>query len=588
MAERLSWSFLAALAALSLWSAGAHANGQILGVQGRVVSGSSVVEITTAEQCQVPALDLSRSNPPRLILDFPDCDGSLVEGSYRPAASDLDALVVVPFEGGGRVIMRAQSAFEYRVLRGPGRTVVVLGGGLLRRLPPAAAPPTAVTPPEVPPEPPGDGLAPPEHSLAMLDLAALDAIIAEAEAQEAGAVALAGYYQLETAYSYRSPGHWSKMRNLLEVSATGGVGANGQWRLGARGSYDAVYDVTDHYDSRVEDDQRLQFDIRESYLDWSLGDLDFRVGRQQIVWGEVVGLFFADVVSALDLRESVLPEFDYMRIPQWALRGEYFGPELHVETVWIPYMSYNDIGEAGWDFYPFQPDLPGGVAFRQDERPDDTFGHSAAGLRLSTLQGGWDGALFYYTSRDRDAAFSREIEFGPEPRVVFTPTHSRIHQFGATLAKDFGKTVLKAEAVYTVNRNFNLDTLDAGDGLAEQNVLSYIGSALFSYPRETQLNLQFFQNWLPDREPGVLLPELETGASVMLRTHALATNFESQIFWLKTFNQDSSLFRLRGTWRFAANWRAVAGWDVLGGDDVSAFGRFDDNDRAYAELRYSF
>jgi len=55
----------------------------------------------------------------------------------------------------------------------------------------------------------------------------------------------------------------------------------------------------------------------------SLRRLGFRLGRQHIVWGEMVGLFFADVVSAKDMRQFILPDFDMIRIPQWAARAEF-------------------------------------------------------------------------------------------------------------------------------------------------------------------------------------------------------------------------------------------------------------------------
>ena len=82
------------------------------------------------------------------------------------------------------------------------------------------------------------------------------------------------------------------------------------------------------------------------------GSWDFRVGAQQIIWGEVVGLFFADVVSARDMREFLLPGFDIIRIPQWAARAEYFAGDTHVEFIWIPVPLFDRIGKPGADFYP--------------------------------------------------------------------------------------------------------------------------------------------------------------------------------------------------------------------------------------------
>jgi hypothetical protein len=54
------------------------------------------------------------------------------------------------------------------------------------------------------------------------------------------------------------------------------------------------------------------------------GNWEFRLGRQHVVWGELVGAFVADVVSARDMREFILPEpeLQMLRIPQWAARAE--------------------------------------------------------------------------------------------------------------------------------------------------------------------------------------------------------------------------------------------------------------------------
>jgi hypothetical protein len=114
------------------------------------------------------------------------------------------------------------------------------------------------------------------------------------------------------------------MLTRAELSSQGNLGNGIKWKLGARVDYDAVYDLYDFYPSDVKDDQRFNLYLRENYLDISANDWDFRLGKQNVVWGEMVGLFFADVVSARDMREFILPEFDTMRIPQWAARAEYF------------------------------------------------------------------------------------------------------------------------------------------------------------------------------------------------------------------------------------------------------------------------
>ena len=129
---------------------------------------------------------------------------------------------------------------------------------------------------------------------------------------------------------------------------------------------------------------------------------DFRLGAQQIIWGEVVGLFFADVVSARDMREFLLPSFDIIRIPQWAARAEYFAGDSHVEFIWIPVPAFDRIGKPGADFYPAplpSPTPPSVAAlFLDPQRPDRNLGNSNYGVRANTLVSGWDIAAFYYRS----------------------------------------------------------------------------------------------------------------------------------------------------------------------------------------------
>ena len=223
-----------------------------------------------------------------------------------------------------------------------------------------------------------------------------------------------GFLNSKLAYTYPSPGHLSMFRNTLELETSGRFNANISWKASARGVYDAVFNLNDFYPDRVRDNRRLEGALHETYLDVSSGDWDFRLGRQNIIWGEMVGLFFADVVSAKDTRQTVAEDFDLIRIPQWALRAEHFKGDFHSEAIWIPYMTYNEIGKPGDDFYPLgtQP-LPGNTIIRNDDQPSQKLSNSAYGLRLSMLKAGWDVSGFYYHSVDASPFFSRTINKRP-------------------------------------------------------------------------------------------------------------------------------------------------------------------------------
>src|SRR5262249_37294341 len=215
---------------------------------------------------------------------------------------------------------------------------------------------------------------------------------------------------------------------------------------------------------------------------------------QQIIWGEVVGLFFADVVSAKDEREFLLPTFDLIRIPQLAARAEYFNGDSHLELIWIPIPTFDRLGKPGADFYPapLPSPTPEGVSalFNDPETPSRSLSNSNYGVRFNTLVSGWDLAAFYYRSMSTQPTFYRLDTGNPAQPFVFQPRFDRIWQVGGTLSKDLGEMVLRAEAVYANGQGYSVTTPSAPQGVLQKSTFDYIVSVEWALPGDTRLNLQ--------------------------------------------------------------------------------------------------
>lgn len=409
-------------------------------------------------------------------------------------------------------------------------------------------------------------------------------------------VRFGGFAQSETAYTYSGDEHWSKFRNLLGVNAEGAFNESLSWKFSGWAYYDPVYDSSDYYPADVREDQRHEVLLRETYADLSAGDWDFRFGRQNIVWGEMVGLFFADVVSARDLREFVAQDFDRIRIPQWAARAEYFKDDMHAEFVWIPKMSYDEIGKpgdcfhCGADFYPYPPQIPGfGYRVGQESKPNGGSDDMAYGLRLSYLLNGWDVSGFYYRSMDAAPAFSRQIVLESSgPTLLYTPDHQRIQQWGMTFAKDLDGVVFRGEAIYTQGRRFDVLRLSDADGLEAKNYLDYVLSLDYSLENDARLNLQAFQRYYVQYDQAMIPDRLESGVSVYYSAKAWDNRLEPEITLIHSLNRNDWMLRPRLTWNISQDLKASFGVDVFHGPPEGLFGRYTDADRVYGELRYSF
>lgn len=398
-----------------------------------------------------------------------------------------------------------------------------------------------------------------------------------------------GHFQEEVARTYAAPAHWSKILSRMEIGSHGRLGQGVQWTVSGRLDYNAVYDLTDYYQPQVRDAQRKEFQLRDTYLDFSAGSLDWRVGRQQIVWGEMVGLFFADVVSAKDMREFVVRDFDGLRIPQWAARAEYFKDDFHAEVVWIPLPSYDKLGKpqdffspaSGSDFYPYPPSaLP--PIILDEEKPSSSIDHGNFGIRVSQLTQGWDLSGFFYTSMNSAPTFYRT---GVN---TFTPRHDRIWQMGGTLAKDFNSFVLKAETVYSDGRKYNLrNTPTDPDGVVEQNTLDWVIGLDFNPTSDIRVNTQLFERYFFNHVSDIVPDRSENGATLLVN-YKLPRHWDVEALLVRSLNRDDWMFRPKAAWGFQPNWKLTLGLDVFHGPYDGLFGQYTHNDRGYAEIRYDF
>jgi hypothetical protein len=400
-----------------------------------------------------------------------------------------------------------------------------------------------------------------------------------------------GFIDALPAYTYASPAHWSRGVVRLQLTAQGEIAEQLKWKLGGRLDVDPVYYGSDFYLPAVKRDQRIDFFYRENYLDFSAGDWDFRLGAQQIVWGEVVGLFVADVVSARDEREFLLPSFDIIRIPQVAARAEYSAGDSHLELVWIPVPVFDKIGKPGADFYParLRSPTPDELAsqFQDPSKPARRLSNSNYGFRVGTLAAGWDLSAFYYRSFSTAPTFYR-LGLGGNQPFTFEPRYDRIWQIGGTVTKDVSDFVVRAETVYTHGLGSSVNDIGNPQGVVFRPMLDYIVSADFTLPRDTRLNVQAFQRvFFGGGGSDLVVKSDGFGASIFISTKLTGT-LEPQVQWLQSLQRGGGLIRPRLNWTAAKNTTLGLGADIFTGPSDGFFGRYNNRDRIYAELRYDF
>ena len=101
------------------------------------------------------------------------------------------------------------------------------------------------------------------------------------------------------------------------------------------------------------------------------------------------------------------------------------------------------------------------------------------------------------------------------------------------------------------------------------------------------MNVQLFNRWYSGGHDDLAIQNGAPGASLYISTK-LTSTLEPQLLWIQYFREGGGLVRPRLNWLVAPNVTLSAGFDIFTGPSDGFFGRFDNRDRVYGEMRYSF
>lgn len=337
----------------------------------------------------------------------------------------------------------------------------------------------------------------------------------------------------------------------------------------------------------------VQFEMRELYIETTVGDTYLTIGKQQVVWGKADGLKVLDVVNPQDFREFVLDDFDDSRIPLWTFNAEIPIQEATLQLLWIPDQTYHKIPESGatYEFISNVPQAPPGVTVIQNrfDRPNDVIVDSDVGLRLSGFWKGWDLSFNYLYHYDDIPVLYRSISVGPGgPVITVSPGYERTHLIGGTFSNAFGDFTLRGEIGFSLDKFYSTTDVTDVDGVHQTDEFAYVIGLDWFGLSETLLSVQFFQNILTDDAAGLLRDQVENSVSfLVLRDFRNDTVAVSSI-WVHNFNDSDGFVRPKIEYELRDNLNLWAGFDFFYGSSKGLFGQFDHTDRLVAGMEWGF
>ena len=114
-------------------------------------------------------------------------------------------------------------------------------------------------------------------------------------------------------------GELAKFENSARIFLNGYIGEESSWHADINLIYDAEAATSDYKGH----ENYSQYDyLRELYVDTNAAGWDFRLGKQQVVWGTADGIKLLDIINPTDFRELNQAPQEDSRIPVWMINAE--------------------------------------------------------------------------------------------------------------------------------------------------------------------------------------------------------------------------------------------------------------------------
>ena len=333
--------------------------------------------------------------------------------------------------------------------------------------------------------------------------------------------------------------------------------------------------------------EEFDVDLRETYLDYTTGNFDFRLGRQIVTWGVGDLLFINDVFPKDYVSFFSGRPLEYLKIGSDALRTSYSSELVNTEFIVIPFFEPNNLPtpERFLFFDPFA-DVPS----REKEEPATTLENTQLALRVYRRIKGFDVSAYAYRGFWLTPRMKPDDLSSPTGVITFYP---ELSVYGLSAQGSALGGVLSFETGYYQSRE---DERGKDPFIPNSQIRFLIGyqrqiwedfTLGAQYYGEIMKAYSVYLNSLP---PG--FPALKEYRDIV--TLRLVQFLKNQTLRLSLFTfyspADNDYFiKPQVSYKFTDKLSTTLGANIIGGEtDTMFFGQFDKNDNIYMWIRYDF
>jgi len=326
-------------------------------------------------------------------------------------------------------------------------------------------------------------------------------------------------------------------------------------------------------------------ELREMYWQHATDNVYWKIGKQQVVWGEADGLKLLDAINPQSYREFTLDDFDDSRIPLWMVNAEIsVGDDSMLQVLLITDTSTHELAPVNSPFSFTSalvvPVPPEGVEvdINPAKSPSGGLKDSDLGVRLVSFVAGWDVSVNYlYHYVDTPVVRASLQGTLENPRVIVDQDYERSHLVGGSASTSLGQWILRSEMAFETDRYLRSEAVFPG--VVKSDVFSFVVGWDWQGWSDQFVSLQYFQGNVLNNSSQLVVDERDEKLSFLWESKFLNETLALKYLGLYSINDQDGFHQVRLTYNYQANIDIYLGGDQFYGHSQGLFGQFDQADR---------
>ena len=261
---------------------------------------------------------------------------------------------------------------------------------------------------------------------------------------------LYGSADLEAHYNFNNDKNLSTFKTLVDILGEYKFDNGTKLSGNLKGYHDFIYEFENR---AVPNGYENEINLNELNIELEISpNLDFKLGRQIVVWGKSDSIRITDILNPLDNRTPGLVDIKNLRLGRTMSKLDYYFDNLNLSVIALHENRFTKNAMQYSDFKPTEVDKP-------TSKPEDSLKNTGVALSLTGAFEGYDVGLYFADT------------YIDKPYLVESNTllkyDNKSKMFGTAYNKVLGSYLLKAELAHFDNVKYN----NLSDAKARTDVL---------------------------------------------------------------------------------------------------------------------